>query len=65
MSTDRDFDIWMVEIQAENDKMEMEWQLDKLGSRAKRMMANANRYRDGREEEADTGSRPAGPASGQ
>jgi hypothetical protein len=41
MDTDREMDIRIVEILAEHDELEMMLVLGQLGSRAKRMMQNA------------------------
>ena len=37
MNTDRDYDVWMLEIQMANEKLEREWLMEKLGKRAQRM----------------------------
>jgi len=51
MSTDRDEDTWQLEVEVANQKLEDEWRLEKLGTRAQRQNA----------EEADNAERPEAP----
>ena len=56
MFTDRDYDIWFLEAQLLNEKLEQEWRIEKLGSRAQRMQ---NAREGGETETGPEGGRAA------
>ncbi len=38
MSTDREYDIWKLEAEIANEKLETEWRKEKMGKRAQRVI---------------------------
>lgn len=53
MFTDRDYDIWYLEAQILNEKIEQEWRIEKLGKRGKQ---NANQNSAGQSGGAQGGA---------